>query len=136
MIKINHCKSSVKFPHKAHCSSLPKECFNKFLAIVQTNVQNRRSAEHPARIRFSEHTWIYFFYARVYLIKLLILAFSYLIQNRYITIQDRHIPSIHLKFWAKFIMIRVTTETGKAAIARKTTNIWKKSGKAGHWLVV
>ena len=28
----------------------------------------------------------------------------------------------------------MTTETGKAAVAGKTTIIWKKSGKAGHWL--
>ena len=28
----------------------------------------------------------------------------------------------------------MTTETGKAAVAGKATIIWKKSGKAGHWL--
>ena len=49
-MKINHRKSSVKFPHKAHCSSLPKDCLNKFSAIVQkmfrTDVQQSIPREY------------------------------------------------------------------------------------------
>ena len=30
--------------------------------------------------------------------------------------------------------MRVTRETEKAAVAGKTTIIWKNPGKAGHWL--
>ena len=31
-------------------------------------------------------------------------------------------------------MIRLTPETRKDAVAGKTTVVWKKSGKDGHWL--
>ena len=100
LTKINHHKSSVKFPHKARCSSLPKDCLNKFSAIVHTDVQNRRS-----RDRSKENKLFRTYVNLVFMCKgasyiIVDFSFSNLIQNRYITVLDSHIPSINLKFWA------------------------------------